>query len=76
MLSTAEFEYVTTTHATKEALWLYRLIGKMFQPLSRPMTLYGDNQSAIMHIQNTLTFVTILFISVSRMGPFLFFIAL
>ena len=48
MLSTAEFEYVTTMHAAKEALWLHRLIGKMFQPLSCPMTLYGDNQSAIM----------------------------
>ena len=47
MLSTAESEYVATMHAAKEALWLCRLIGEMFQPLSCPMTLYGNNQSTI-----------------------------
>ena len=47
MLSTAESKYVTAMHTTKEALWLHRLIGKMFQPLSHPMTLYGNNQSTI-----------------------------
>ena len=46
-LSTAESEYVTATHATKEAIWLRRLIGEMFRPLRHPTILYGDNQSAI-----------------------------
>ena len=46
-LFTAESEYVTATHAAKEALWLQRLIGEMFQPLMEPTTLFGDNQSAI-----------------------------
>ena len=47
MLSTAESEYVAAMHATKEAIWLRRLISKMFQPLMHPTTLYSDNQSAI-----------------------------
>ena len=47
MLSTAESEYVATTHTTKEAIWLQRLIGEMFQPLTCLTTLYSDNQSAI-----------------------------
>ena len=46
-LSMAESKYVTATHAAKEALWLQRLIGEMFQPLTHPTTLYGDNQAAI-----------------------------
>jgi len=46
-LSTAESEYVTVTHAAKEALWLRCHIGEMFRPLMQPMTLFRDNQSAI-----------------------------
>jgi len=45
--STAESEYVATTHATKEAIWLQRLIDEMFHPLCHLTILYGDNQSAI-----------------------------
>ena len=29
MLSTAEAEYVAATHASKEAIWLHRLIGDL-----------------------------------------------
>jgi hypothetical protein len=46
-LSTTEAEYVAATHAAKEAVWLRRLIGEIFSPLTEPTTLYGDNQSAI-----------------------------
>jgi len=46
-LSTAESEYVATTHTTKEAIWFQCLIGKMFCPLCHPTILYGNNQSAI-----------------------------
>lgn len=46
-LSTAESEYVAATHAAKEAIWLRRLIGEVFDPLSEPTTLHGDNQAAI-----------------------------
>lgn len=47
-LSTAESEYVTATHTAKEAIWLCRLISKMFRPLKQPTILYGNNQSVIM----------------------------
>jgi len=46
-LSTTEAEYVATTHAAKEALWLRSLIGEVFGRPTEPTTLYGDNQSAI-----------------------------
>ena len=46
-LSTTEAEYVATTHAAKEAVWLRRLIGEAFRPLIDPTPLYCDNQSAI-----------------------------
>jgi hypothetical protein len=46
-LSRAESEYVAAMHAAKEALWLRRLIGEMFRPLTQPTTLFSDNQSAI-----------------------------
>ena len=46
-LSTAEAKYVTTTHATKEAIWLRNFIGEVFSPLMEPTTLHCNNQSAI-----------------------------
>jgi hypothetical protein len=46
-LSTAESEYVGTTYAAKEALWLRQIIGEIFQTLKKPITLYSNSQSAI-----------------------------
>lgn len=46
-LSTAEAEYVAATHAAKEAIWIRRLIGEVFRPLTQPTTLHSDSQSAI-----------------------------
>ena len=46
-LSTTESEYVVATYAAKEALWLHHIIGEVFQPLTKPITLYSDSQSAI-----------------------------
>jgi hypothetical protein len=46
-LSTAEAEYVATTHASKEAIWLRRLISEPFPLSTSPTTLYCDNQAAI-----------------------------
>jgi len=46
-LSMTESEYVTATHAAKEALWLRSFIGELFAPLTNPITLFSDNQSAI-----------------------------
>jgi hypothetical protein len=46
-LSTAEAEYITATHATKEVIWLQRLMSKLFPMPTLPTTLYCDNQAAI-----------------------------
>ena len=47
-LSTAEAEYVVTTHAAKEALWLHKLICEIFpEILHLPTTIHCDNQAAI-----------------------------
>ena len=47
MLSTTKSEYVAATHTTKEAIWLRRFIGEVFQPLTNPIPLYSDSQAAI-----------------------------
>ena len=47
MLSTTESEYVATTHAAKEVIWLCRFIGEVFQPLTNPILLYSDSRAAI-----------------------------
>lgn len=46
-LSTAEAEYVATTHAAKEAIWLRRLIFELFTITPSPTTLHCNNQAAI-----------------------------
>ena len=46
-LSTTEAEYVALTHAAKEALWLWQFLEELFGPIGGPLTLYGDNPSAI-----------------------------
>ena len=46
-LSTTEAEYVAATHTAKEAVWLCGLIGELFSMVTKPTTLFGDNQSAI-----------------------------
>ena len=46
-LSTTESEYITITHASKEALWLRSLILQLFNVTLKSTTLFSDNQSAI-----------------------------
>ena len=46
-LSTTESEYVATTYAAKEALWLCQLILQVFGINLGPTNLFSDNQSAI-----------------------------
>jgi hypothetical protein len=46
-LSTAESKYVVATHASKELIWLRRLIGDLSHPLTTPTTLLCDNQVAL-----------------------------
>ena len=38
---------MAATHAAKEAIWIWRLIGEIFDPLSMPTTLFSDSKSAI-----------------------------
>ena len=46
-LSTTKSKYVATTYAAKEALWLCSLLSQLFEINSKPVTLFSDNQSAI-----------------------------
>ena len=46
-LSTTESEYVATTHAAKEAIWLCQFIGEVFQLLTNLIPLYSDSQATI-----------------------------
>jgi len=52
VLSTTEAEYIATTHAVKEALWLRTFIVEITQPLTCPVMVYCDNQSAILVSKN------------------------
>jgi hypothetical protein len=51
-LSTAEAKYVAMMHAVKEALWLQRLLFKLFPSLESPTILYCDNQAALQLIED------------------------
>ena len=51
-LSTTESEYVAVTHAAKEAIWIRMFLGDILRPLTKPMVLYCDNQSAIAVAKN------------------------
>jgi hypothetical protein len=46
-LSMAEAEYIATTHAAKEGIWLQCFIGKLYDVVITPVTLYCDNQAAL-----------------------------
>ena len=51
-LSTTESEYVAVTHAAKEAIWIRMFLGDILRPLTKPMVLYCNNQSAIAVAKN------------------------
>ena len=59
--STTEAEYIVACMATKEAIWLRRLLQSIGYTQTDPTPLFGDNQSAIRlvknpeYVQNTLT---------------------
>ncbi|KAL0451442.1 UNVERIFIED_CONTAM: Retrovirus-related Pol polyprotein from transposon RE1 [Sesamum latifolium] len=46
-LSSCEAEYVVSTMATQECLWLRRLIREMMTNLNHPIQIFCDNESAI-----------------------------
>ena len=51
-LSTTESEYVAVAHTTKEALWLKSLISQIFEPITYPIDILCNNQSAIVLAQD------------------------
>ena len=51
-LSTTEAEYITATHAAKEALWIRTFIAEITRPLKEPVTIHLDNISAISITKN------------------------
>jgi len=51
-LSSTEAEYIASMHAAKEAIWLGRLFTGLQQPLSFPIPLLINNQSAIAIAKN------------------------
>jgi hypothetical protein len=51
-LSSAESEFVAITNAVKEACWIRSFLGEIFRPLAQPITLYCDNQAAIIISNN------------------------
>jgi hypothetical protein len=46
-LLTTEAEYITQSHAAKEALWLRTFIGELCGKPTQPLTIHCDNQGAI-----------------------------
>lgn len=52
-LSSMEAEYMATSLATREALWLQTLFAELGLPYSGPTTLYVDNRSAIDFSKNS-----------------------
>ena len=51
-LSTTEAEYMSSTHGTKEAIWLRKLLGDMGYIQDMPTTIMFDNQSCIALTKN------------------------
>ena len=51
-LSSTEAEYIAAAHATKEVIWLRRLLTDLGLDLNSPTTLHIDNQSAIAIARN------------------------
>ena len=51
-LSSAEAEYMTTSLASSEALWLRKLLVNLFGQELRPTMIYCDNQNCIQLTKN------------------------
>jgi hypothetical protein len=51
-LSSTKSEYIGLTHASKEILWVWQFLGKIFFKFQTPSQLYSDNQGAIALARN------------------------
>ena len=54
-LSTAEAEYIALSAATREAIWLRRLLTDIGVPLKGPTVIHEDNQGAIAIARNPVS---------------------
>ena len=53
-LSSTEAEYVALSHATKEAIWLKRLMCELLQESEKCITIFADNQSSMALAKNPI----------------------
>jgi hypothetical protein len=55
-LSSIEAEYIALTHASKKAVWLRSLLGKIYDNklLDRAVTIFSDNKSVISMVKNNI----------------------
>jgi hypothetical protein len=51
-LSSVEAEYITTTSATCQAVWMRRILKDLLQEQQEPTTIFCDNNSTIMLSKN------------------------
>ena len=51
-LSSTEAEYVAAAEAARELIWLRSLLSELTGQLTEPTTLYGDNQSQVIHVSD------------------------
>jgi hypothetical protein len=51
-LISAEAEYMATSQASCEALWLHKMLVGLFSVQLRPTMIYCDNQSCIKLLEN------------------------
>ena len=52
VLSTAEAEYMATCAAAREAIWLQKLLARLFGQIPVPTVIHCDNQSCIQMLMN------------------------
>jgi hypothetical protein len=50
-LSTIEAEYIAASVASREAVWLQKLLAGLFDLELEPTLIYCDNQSCVKHIE-------------------------
>ena len=53
-LSTVEAEYISTSDASREAIWLRKLLSDLFDSSLEPVVIHCDNQSCIKILENPM----------------------
>lgn len=51
-LSTKEVEYIVASVASREAMWLQKLLDGLFDQMLEMTMIYYDNQSCVKHLDN------------------------